>query len=49
MQVHVNNAVSFEVRHSSSSSVCLYMSCVQGSRGPVGQEGVAGLDGEEVD
>lgn len=30
-------------------SVCLYMSSSQGSRGASGQEGVAGLDGEEVD
>lgn len=31
------------------STVYVPTFCLQGSRGPPGQEGVAGLDGEEVD
>jgi len=33
----------------SASFILPYMTCPQGSRGALGQEGVAGLDGEEVD
>lgn len=37
------------VIHHSVACVCLNMFDLQGSKGTLGQEGAAGLDGEEVD